>query len=223
MGKKIRILDDEITDVSNLSLSQLSFIVLGENYMNSEIILAYKELKERFDKNGQSYDCFMDKELEAIVKRGYNAHDYLIGQDSDEELYIKLFEENFNFNECKFNINDQFTNLGEEIDSPLLFSEKLLLSTNLPNSFLKKVLKMRLRKIQNSLKTMDENSECFAELIVAYHQILMCLAPEKKFTYNSELKSVYKICLSDYKKLKSNRKQILESCSNENSKIRKRS
>lgn len=103
--------------IKKLSLSELSFIVLTDNYGSDLKNEAYHEIQKRFESNGCNYDAFIELEEQAIGKRGNDIENYLIGSSPDGQLLMELY-----FNYVYSNELWQHGNL--------LFSENLLCNSN---------------------------------------------------------------------------------------------
>ena len=74
-----------------MSLSELSFIVLTDNYSSEFKNEAYQEIQKRFKNNGCNYNAFMEYEEEAIGERGNDIENYLIQPNPDGQLLMELY------------------------------------------------------------------------------------------------------------------------------------
>ena len=142
--------------MKKMSLSELSFIVLTDNYSSDLKNQAYEEIKNRFSKSGCNYDAFMEYEEDAISKRGNDIKKYLIQPKPDGQLLMELY---FNYvykNDCFQHGN-------------LLFSENLLCNSNSQRTFFIKALKIELDNLNKRLATLPNNSEEYQQLWSIYN------------------------------------------------------
>ena len=130
-----------------LSLSELSFIIVSDNYSKEMQNQAYSEIKRRFSTNGCHYETFMEYEEEAVNKRGSDISNYLICPNPNGQ---QLMETYFKY------VNGR----GIHEHGDLLFSEVLLCNSNSQNSFFTKALRKELnnikKRIEDSTSTKDD-------------------------------------------------------------------
>ena len=125
-------------ELFKLSLSELSFIVLNEEY---DVLLrdaAKTEIERRFSKNGCGFKPFMEREYEAISKRGKDLSNYLITPQPDGQLLMETYFKYVNASE------------RENLHGDLLFSEVVLCNDSGP-SFVKKAFVEEIIKIKSEI------------------------------------------------------------------------
>ena len=120
-------------ELFKLSLSELSFIVLNDEY---DVLLrdaAKREIERRFSKNGCGFESFMEREYDAISKRGKDLSNYLITPQPDGQLLMETYFKYVNASE------------RENLHGDLLFSEVVLCNDSGP-SFVKKAFVEEITK-----------------------------------------------------------------------------
>lgn len=155
----------KVQQIKNMSLSELSFIVLINNYASDLKNTAYQEIQRRFKNNGCDYNAFMEYEEEAIGKRGNDIENYLIQPNPDGQLLIELY----------FNYVYQKDVLQH---GNLLFSENLLCNSISQRTFFVKALKIELDNLNKRLQSLSATSKEYQQLLLV-HQILYQRCNEK--------------------------------------------
>ena len=163
-----------------MPLSKLAFIITTSNYSTDDKNKAYEEVKKRFAHNGCSYKAFMENEEYVVEKRGEDLNNYLIGQNPDSQLFMKLFLEK---------TIDYFY----ESDG-LMFSEKLLCNSNTKNSFCTRALEMEQKNLLRRLDGFKADTLEKKELEEVYKVIEQRLLKKNiKWSDNSYTDCVYDI------------------------------
>lgn len=144
--------------MKKMSLSELSFIVLTDNYSSELKNEAYQEIQRRFKNNGCNYNAFMEYEEEAIGKRGNDIENYLIQPNPDGQLLMELY-----FNHVYQKSALQHGNL--------LFSENLLCNSESQRTFFVKALKIELDNLNKRLQSLSATSEEYQQLLLVYQNL----------------------------------------------------
>lgn len=160
--------------MKNMSLSELSFIVLTDNYSSDLKNKAYQEIQNRFKNNGCNYDVFMEYEEEAISKRGNNIENYIIQSNPSGQLLMELY-----FSYVYRNGISQHGNL--------LFSENLLCNSNSQRTFFVKALKIELDNLNERLQTLTNNSEEHHQLWLVYRSLYERYNKKQQLWYENSL------------------------------------
>ena len=144
--------------IKKMSLSELSFIILTDNYSSELKNEAYQEIQRRFKNNGCNYNVFMEYEEEAIGKRGNDIENYLIQPNPDGQLLMELY----------FNYVYQKSALQH---GNLLFSENLLCNSESQRTFFVKALKIELDNLNKRLQSLPTTSEEYQQLLLVYQNL----------------------------------------------------
>lgn len=160
--------------MKKLSLSELSFIVLTDNYGSDLKNEAYHEIQKRFESNGCNYDAFIELEEQAIGKRGNDIENYLIGSSPDGQLLMELY-----FNYVYSNELWQHGNL--------LFSENLLCNSNSQRTFFTKTLKIELNNLARRLQSLPVDSEEYQKLLPVYQNLYQRYSKKPDIWYENSL------------------------------------
>ena len=160
--------------MKKLSLSELSFIVLTDNYGSDLKNEAYHEIQKRFESNGCNYDAFIELEEQAIGKRGNDIENYLIGSSPDGQLLMELY-----FNYVYSNELWQHGNL--------LFSENLLCNSNSQRTFFTKALKIELNNLARRLQSLPVDSEEYQKLLPVYQNLYQRYSKKPDIWYEDSL------------------------------------
>lgn len=160
--------------IEKMSLSELSFIVLTDNYSPDLKNEAYLEIKNRFSKNGCNYNIFMEYEDEAISKRGNNIEKYLIQPNPNGQLLMELY-----FNHVYQQSVLQHGNL--------LFSENLLCNSNSQRTFFIKALKIELENLNKRLQTIPNPSQEYDQLLSIYNMLYQRYNKKQMIWYENSL------------------------------------
>jgi hypothetical protein len=131
-------------ELFKLSLSELSFIVLNEEYDTLLRDAAKAEIERRFSKNGCGFDSFMERENEAISKRGKDISKYLITPKPSGQLLMETY---FKYvNTCE----------KDNLHGNLLFSEVIICNEDGP-SFVKKAFLEEIVKIKSEIDRINKD------------------------------------------------------------------
>ena len=192
-----------------MSLSELSFIVLSDNYSADIKNLAYKEITRRFSNNGCNYNIFMKYEEEAISKRGNEMDRYLISPNPDGQLLIELY---FNY-VYGYNAYE----VGQH--GNLLFSENLICNSNSQKSFFVKAIKIELNNIKNRMAMKNSSFEDFEMLNLVYNILSNRCNKKQEIWYENSLTDCVMDIVPEYSSLLSDKrnekmKKCAEKCIN---------
>jgi len=137
-------LESRKNDLRKLSLSELSFIVLNNEYDAVLRNASEKEIERRFSKNGCGYKPLMEHEEEAISKRGMDLSKYLITPHPTGQLLMETYF--------------KYVNMCERgnLHGNLLFSEVALCNDNGP-SFVKKAFLEEIMKIKSEIDRINKS------------------------------------------------------------------
>ena len=160
--------------MKNMSLSELSFIVLTDNYSSDLKNKAYQEIQNRFKNNGCNYDIFMEYEEEVISKRGNDIENYLIQSNPNGQLLMELY-----FSYVYQKVALQHGNL--------LFSENLLCNSNSQRTFFVKALKIELENLNKRLQTLPTSSEKYQQLSLIYKVLYQRYSKKQEIWYENSL------------------------------------
>lgn len=160
--------------IKKLSLSELSFIVLTDNYGSDLKNEVYHEIQKSFESNGCNYDAFIELEEQAIGKRGNDIENYLISSSPDGQLLMELY-----FNYVYSNELWQHGNL--------LFSENLLCNSNSQRAFFTKALKIELNNLARRLQSLPADSEEYQKLLPMYQNLYQRYSKKPDIWYEDSL------------------------------------
>lgn len=161
-------------NIKTMSLSELSFIVLTDNYSSDIKNMAHSEIKKRFLNNGCHYDAFMEYEEEAIDKRGNNIENYLIQVNPTAQLLMELYLTKVYKHETTQHGN-------------LLFSENLLCNSNSQKSFFVKALKIELDNIKKRIEAENNSDEDIEKLNLIYEVLNSRYQKKQDIWYENSL------------------------------------
>ena len=167
----------------DLSLSELSFIVLNDEYAPLVRDVAREEIERRFSKNGCGFEPFIEREYEAISKRGKDLSNYLITPQPNGQLLMETYFKYVNASE------------RENLHGDLLFSEVVLCNDSGP-SFVKRAFVEEIIKIKSEIDRInrerlygieDQDNEAIAKRLNLLESIFRVLKKrvsmnEKRFT-----------------------------------------
>ena len=167
----------------DLSLSELSFIVLNDEYAPLVRDVAREEIERRFSKNGCGFEPFIEREYEAISKRGKDLSNYLITPQPNGQLLMETYFKYVNASE------------RENLHGDLLFSEVVLCNDSGP-SFVKRAFVEEIIKIKSEIDRInrerlygleDQDNETIAKRLYLLESIFRVLKKrvsmnEKRFT-----------------------------------------
>lgn len=160
--------------MKNMSLSELSFIILTDNYSSDLKNEAYQEIQRRFKNNGCNYNAFMEYEEEAISKRGNNIENYLIQPNPNGQLLMELY-----FNHVYQKDVFQHGNL--------LFSENLLCNSESQRTFFVRALKIELDNLNKRLQSLPTTSEEYQKLLLIYQNLYQRYNKKQDIWYENSL------------------------------------
>lgn len=170
--------------IKDMSLSELSFIVITDHYSSDLKLKAEQEIRERFKNNACDYNCFMHYEKNTISQRGNKIENYLIQPNPDGQLLMELY---FNY------IYEQSIYQHHN----LLFSEVLLCNDNSQRTFFVKALKIELNRLKKRLQTLSNDSIEYQQLSLIYQILNTRYHKKQPFWYENSLTDCVMDILSD--------------------------
>lgn len=156
------------------SLSELSFIILTDNYSSKLKNESYREIQKRFKNNGCNLNAFMEYEEEAVTKRGNDIESYLIKPNPDGQLLMELYF-NYVYEKPIFQHGN------------LLFSENLLCNSESQGTFFVKALKIELDNLYKKLQLLPTSSEEYQHLLLIYQNLYQRCNKKQNIWYENSL------------------------------------